>query len=164
MNHLENSSETSLPKIPKWMLWGFVMVAFLGLLDATYLTIKDYDGGGITCYVFTGCDDVLKSQYNNLFGLPIAAWGAMFYFGMLFLSLLYIDVRKGWILGLIMIGGVAGFLFSMGFVYLQLFVIQAICTYCMFSALTSTTLFLLSIFVARRIKKHQALRDFILGK
>lgn len=164
MSHLENSSETPSIKIHKWMLWGFVLVAFLGLIDASYLTIKDYTNGGIQCFIFTGCDDVLRSEYNNLFGLPIAAWGAMFYFGMLFLSLLYIDVRKGIILGLIMLGGLTGFIFSLGFIYLQLFVIKAICTYCMFSALTSTTLFLLSVFTARKIKKHQSLRAFIFGK
>ena len=164
MNHSDSLLETSLPRIPKWMLWGYVAVAFLGLLDASYLTMKDYAGGGIACFVFTGCDDVLKSQYNNLFGIPVALFGALFYFGMLFLSLLYIDVRKGIILGLMMLGSIAGFLFSIGFVYLQLFVIKAICSYCMLSALTSTTIFLLSVFTARKIKKHQTLRAFIFGK
>jgi len=41
--------------------------------------------------------------------------------------------------------GLAGFLFTLWFVYLQIFVIEAICFYCMVSALLSTTIVALAL-------------------
>ena len=53
---------------------------------------------------------------------------------------------------------IIGLLASLWFIYLQLFVIKAICLYCMFSAFTSITLFIFGLFVLNFGKKIVAER------
>ncbi|MBU1151670.1 Vitamin K epoxide reductase, partial [Patescibacteria group bacterium] len=43
-----------------------------------------------------------------------------------------------------------GLIMTIRFTYLQFFVIEALCTYCLFSALTSTTLFVLAWLMRRK--------------
>ncbi len=139
-------------KIPKWLMYGFVVVSFLGLMDATYLTVEHFTGESLGCFIFSGCDIVTSSEWSVIMGIPLALMGAMFYFGMLMLSLLYIDIKKTFILYLLPLGGLTGFLVSCLLVYSQLFVIEAICTYCMISATTSTLLFILGIILLRKLR------------
>jgi uncharacterized membrane protein len=40
-----------------------------------------------------------------------------------------------------------GFVFSMWFVFVQAFLLHAFCQYCMLSATTSTTIFIISMYV-----------------
>jgi uncharacterized membrane protein len=139
-------------KIPKWLMYSFVGVSFLGLLDATYLTVEHFTGEGLGCFIFSGCDIVTSSEWSVIMGIPLALMGAIFYFGMLILSLLYIDTKKTFLLYLLPLGGLTGFIVSCLLVYLQLFVIEAICTYCMISATTSTVLFILGIILFRKLR------------
>lgn len=147
--------ERLLGRVPSWLIWSLIIVSFLGILDAGYLTILHYQGVLPDCSVITGCEEVLTSEYKEIFGLPMALYGLIFYFGMFVLSLLYFDTRHKILVPLIFIGGVTGFLVSIGLVYLQLGVIGAVCEYCMLSALTSTTLFVLGIILLK--KSHVSL-------
>jgi uncharacterized membrane protein len=137
------------------LIWALIIVSFLGILDAGYLTVSYYAGTDVSCTILKDCDLVLNSQYKEIFGLPLSLYGLAFYLGMFFLSLLYFDTRHKILVPLIFIGGVTGFLVSLALVYLQLFVIGAVCEYCMLSALTSTTLFVLGIILLK--KSHSSL-------
>lgn len=153
MKTLENSSETLSLKIPKWLIYSFIGISFIGFLDATYLTAEHYSGAGLNCIIFTGCDTVTTSSYNEMLGLPVALYGAVYYFGILLISLLYIDNPNRKFVSIfkllspkfIPVYTLIGFIMSARFVYLMLFVINAICTYCLLSAITSTLLFILGI-------------------
>ncbi|MFH1284940.1 MAG: vitamin K epoxide reductase family protein [Candidatus Peregrinibacteria bacterium] len=138
-----------MKKIPNWLIWTFAITAFAGLLDATYLTVAQISGSELNCTIFEGCNEVARSKYSEIFGIPVALFGALFYLTMLILSLLYYDTRSRAVLSIIPPIAAAGFLFTLYLVYLQLFVIHAVCIYCMFSALTTTTLFVLSISLLR---------------
>jgi uncharacterized membrane protein len=50
-----------------------------------------------------------------------------------------------------------GFFASLYFVYLQLFVIKEVCSYCMISAATSTILFILGLFIIIKSSKSKAI-------
>ncbi len=83
-------------------------------------------------------------------------WGAFYYSAVFALILLYFiferradQKKKSFILSLAGKFTAIGFVVSLFFVYLQIFVIKAICTYCMASAFTSTLLFLLGVVILR---------------
>jgi len=140
--------------IPNWLIWSLIAVAFIGFLDATYLTAVHYRGADLGCTDWGSCNEVTTSKYSEIFGIPLALLGALYYLGVFILSLIHFDTKKLLPLKLIPFATAFGFLFSLGLVYLQLFVIHAICLYCMFSALTSTTLFILSLFILKYFKKR----------
>ena len=123
----------------------WVALAFLGLIDAGYITVKYYSGGEVSCPITGGCSDVLTSSYSQIMGFPVSAYGFIFYLAVLLLAFLYLDSRKRWIEAAMLLLGLAGFLFTLWFVYLQIFVIEAICFYCMVSALLSTTIVALAL-------------------
>lgn len=56
----------------KWLVLGFLILGFLGFLDATYLTVKHYLGTPINCSIFEGCEKVTTSQYATVGGVPVS--------------------------------------------------------------------------------------------
>jgi len=122
-----------------------VLLSFLGVVDAAYLTSQHYSNLSVPCGInISDCDLVLKSSYSEIFGIPLSLIG-LFYYSLLFVFII-LSVFKNkslWKKFVVVItsGGVA---FSAWLVYLQLFVIHSICIYCMLSALISITIFFLA--------------------
>lgn len=83
---------------------------------------------------------MLTSSYGQIFGIPVALLGVLFYMAVFFSAL------RGWVRG-VKVLAIVGMLMSLGFLYLQLFVIKAICLYCMGSLATSTLNFIFSRFL-----------------
>ena len=54
------------------------ILAFIGMVDALYLSIKR-NAGPIPCHVTRGCTDVLTSKYSEIAGIPISWFGVGFY-------------------------------------------------------------------------------------
>lgn len=136
----------------KWLPLTFSLVSAVGFTDALFLTLKHYEGLKIGCIGFNGCDKVTASAYATIGNIPVALFGLFYYLVILALAITYFVFKNkkkalaGQIFDVMIRLTLVGFLASLWFVYLQLFVIQAICTYCMISALTSTTLFALGTF------------------
>ncbi|MCA1635447.1 MAG: vitamin K epoxide reductase family protein [Acidobacteria bacterium] len=125
------------------------LVALVGLLDAVYLTVEHLSGRSVRCLVVSGCDAVLQSSYATLPGdVPLAALGALAYFTAFSLATLaafgYPKART--LLAPLVVAMFAGALWLL---YVQAFVLQAFCTYCLLSAAVTTTLAL--ILLARRL-------------
>jgi uncharacterized membrane protein len=139
-------------KIPNWIIWFIAIVSFLGFLDATYLTVAHYSNSELNCTFLKGCNEVAASKYSSLFGIPLSLLGTFYYLTILFLALIYWDTKNKMPILIIPLITTFGLIFSGYLVFLQIFVIEAICTYCMMSALTSTTLFVLSLFLIRARK------------
>ena len=53
------------------------LVAFLGMVDALYLTLMR--GQHVPCSVSGGCNEVLTSAYSEAYGVPLSAIGLVFY-------------------------------------------------------------------------------------
>ena len=128
-------------KLQTWIPGGLLGVGLLGFIDATYLTIKHYTQGEITCSITNGCDVVTSSIYSEIFGIPVALLGALFYLTMVVAMIAYLDRKNEKILRLASCFTIAGLLASIYFVSLPAFVLHAWCQYCIGSAITSTTLF-----------------------
>jgi len=135
-------------------LLPFLLLSFaiLGFLDAVYLTAQHYLGFTLACPL-TGCSEVLKSSYAIFLGFPIALFGALYYLTILLGVIAYLDTKKEIFLFGAAVLTIPGFLITLGLVYLQLFVINSICLYCLISAVTTTGLFGLSLpLLLRRIR------------
>ena len=133
-------------QVPKWFIVVGIILAIFGFADASYLSYEHLTQGEVSCPIDgTGCDKVLTSEYSEMFGIPTALYGSVYYLAVFVLFVLLKFKKQGkYLVFLAKVTGV-GFLFSLYMVYLQLFVLHAICPYCMGSAVTSTLLFLVSV-------------------
>jgi uncharacterized membrane protein len=153
MTNLDKPLETNSQKSNK-LIYLFTAISLIGFLDAVYLTVSHYTGH-ISCSVITGCQEVLTSQYSEIFGIPLALLGAAYYLFILISSLIYIDNQNKYSKLILSYIPITGFLFSLYLVYLMFFVINALCQYCLLSATTSTLLFILGIIFIKKDKIKQ---------
>ena len=143
-----NARRKSIVKLP--LLAAFV--ALIGLADAIYLTVKHYTGGNVPCSIVEGCEQVLTSSYAEIAGVPLAIFGAAAY--LIAFSLVMLAAfgnRSTWNLFGIQVTLMA--IFTLWLIYLQGYVIEAFCQFCLLSAATTFTLFiifLISKFARRR--------------
>ena len=156
MKSLEALLKKRLKTVPKWLVWGFVVLSFIGFLDAAYLTAKHYLEIPINCSLFEGCGEVTSSQYATILNIPVSLAGAGYYLLIFVLVIAYLDTKKERILYFISRLTFLGFIVSLWFLYLQLFVIKAICLYCMISFTTSTLLFILGLILLQLEGKEVA--------
>lgn len=120
------------------------VVAIVGLFDSIYLTIHHINGVQVPCGVTGGCETVLTSQYAEVFGIPLAAFGVAAYFIAFCLAILAaFGYRSLWFFFGFQVVLMA--LASSYFVYLQIFVLRSICQYCMVSAAVCFTLCTLAV-------------------
>ena len=141
-------------QVPKWVLVAFLVVSFLGFLDATYLAVEHFRGVIPPCTFLSGCEKVITSEYSVIFGVPVALGGSIYYLTVFILTVLFMQTGRIKFLKYVFYLSILVFLASLAFVYLQLFVIYAICIYCMFSVLTSTTIFGLSLWARTKISSE----------
>ena len=146
------SSKLNLNSI-KFITAGWLAVSLIGFVDATYLTIQHYRGASLDCYVLRDCEEVTTSQYATIGSVPIALLGAIYYLSIILFSAAYLDTKRSRLLTIISILTLLGFLVSVILVYLQIFVIRALCSYCILSALASTLLFVMALVSVRISKK-----------
>lgn len=124
----------------------FVVVSFLGFLDAGYLAANHYFGTPLTCIIVHGCDTVTSSVYSQILGIPVALLGTLYYLTVFLLTVAFFDTKKRVFFDIARICTVSGFLFSLWFLYVQAFLLHAYCIYCLGSVITSTLLFIVTLF------------------
>jgi uncharacterized membrane protein len=129
----------------RWRDAAAAVVALVGVLDSAYLTAEHLSGRSVRCMVVSGCDTVLQSSYATLFGtVPLAAVGAASYFVVFSLATLaafgYRHLR-GPLAALVALM----FAYTLWLLYVQAFVLEAFCTYCLISAAVTTTLAVLVV-------------------
>ena len=106
-------------------------LAVAGLLISAYLSWVHYAGVAPVCVGGSGgCETVQTSSYATILGVPVAALGLVGYSGLLLSALL--RGGAGAYLGLLV--ALVGTFFSAYLTYLELFVIHAICEWCVASA------------------------------
>jgi uncharacterized membrane protein len=116
------------------------VVATVGLGIAAYLTIVHYAGEAPVCAIAHGCATVQKSSYAEVVGVPVALLGLLGYVAIL-LSLLRDDELGRTVTALLTLGG---FAFSAWLTYVEVARIDAICIWCVGSAICMTLLAILS--------------------
>ena len=124
------------------------VLSLVGILIALYLTLyKVGIVGNLSCTIGS-CETVNTSRWATFAGLPVAAWGLAAYVALFALAMAgtyerYEASREiSWLL--VAISGWS-VLFSGWLTYLELFVIRAICIWCVASALVMVAIFVASV-------------------
>ena len=131
------------------------LIALVGLFVALYLTLYKVGVIGELACSIGSCEAVQTSRWSTFLGLPVAAWGLAFYASVLAIALTglterYEDSRP---LALGMLALTAwGALFSLWLTYLELFVIRAICQWCVISAVLAVGLTVVSYLDWRELR------------
>ncbi len=126
--------------ISKLWWWVFTVLSFLGVADALYLTVSHFTNTEVLCSLLEGCDVVLSGPYSIFFGVPVSLIGVLYYILLFFGGLFILSSLKTHLHKYILSVPLLGFVATLYFVYLQLFVIGEICLYCMISAGITTIL------------------------
>ena len=111
-------------------------VAAAGLAIAAYLTIAHYAGADPVCAVAHGCATVQQSGYAELAGVPVAVIGLLGY-----VAILASLARDGevWRTATAFLA-LGGFGFSAWLTYVEVVRLEAICIWCVGSAVCMTLL------------------------
>lgn len=167
--------------LQKKFILAVLILAILGGLDAAYLTYEHYANAFPPCAVsiWVDCGKVLQSKYAMIGPFPVAFLGLTSYSTLIGLLIVRWFTQKQqtfkeflWRLvekyarpksltlekmlfyfqALIAVNGA---LFSIYFVSLQLFVLHAICLYCMFSAILSFSIFGMTLAEYLKVQKYK---------
>ena len=124
-------------------LWAAAVLSGMGIYVSGYLAYKRVAGGGLACTRWAQCDVVNNSIYAYFLGVPISFIGLAGYLLLLALALaaLWATSRVQrqllWLSLLLALGGVG---FSVYLTYLEIYVIEALCAWCIASAIVITLL------------------------
>ena len=103
------------------------VVALAGVAVAGYLTWTHYSGGSAVCPIGGGCETVQESEYAELAGIPVALLGLTAY--AVVLALLAWDSPGARLAAAAL--ALIGLVFSGYLLVVQLFVIDALCAWCL---------------------------------
>ena len=129
----------------KFRLSSFIL-AGIGFVDSLYLTYVKLSNSYAICGPIGDCESVNTSKYAEIAGIPIALLGVGAY---LIIILLLLMENRGdyWAeYGPIMVFGIslAGVLYSAYLTYVEIYVLRAICPYCVVSAVVLVLLLALA--------------------
>lgn len=128
-----NAQNSSLVRSStNWHARILLVLGVAGVLVSAYLTYKTSDPSGVVCSLGGGCETVLSSKYSKLFGIPVSAFGLLWYVAMLGVTW-WIFFKRIWSSSIAVIWALAGLFFSLYLLYLEAFVIHAYCTWCLVS-------------------------------
>lgn len=131
-------------------------VAFLSLVGvfvASYLYLYKIGKIGTMACGTGGCETVQTSEWARLFGVEVSLIGLLGYLALLVVALIGLQPpfahRRGVAILLVAMSGL-GFLFALYLTGLELFVIHAICRWCVVSAVIITLVFVTALLDLRR--------------
>lgn len=120
-----------------WRGRAMLALAALGVALSLYLVWIRYTGAPPVCVGASGCGEVQTSRFAVVAGIPIVLLGLGLYLGLLALSVWRVLAGSATpaLVALGLFGlALAGVLYSAYLTYLELFVLGAICSWCVTSA------------------------------
>jgi len=124
----------------------FIILPFLGLFDAGYVSYEVFADRVPVCTPPFQCAAFLQNDWAYIAGLPLSAYGFVFYTIVLALAIMnFLELKntKKALRGL----ATFGFLFAIYVTFLMAFVVKAWCLWCLISVITLTILFINSKFL-----------------
>lgn len=137
-------------------------LALAGIFISLYLTLYKLGIiGELSCSIGS-CETVNTSKWSRFLGLPVAAWGLLFYLDVFAVAVLStfprFEEERAFSLVLVAESAV-GVLFSAWLTYLELGVIHAICIWCVTSAVIVTLILFVSVADLREFSRPDAAAD-----
>lgn len=134
------------------LLWAAVILSGLGVSISGYLVAKRFSGGSLACTRWAQCDVVNNSVYSQLYGVPVSVIGLAGYLLLLMLAVAALwtagrTQRRTLLLSFVLaLGGVG---FSIYLTYLEIYVIEALCAWCVASAVVIALLAIVTAIASR---------------
>src|SRR3979490_1287165 len=132
---------------------AIALLALVGLFVALYLWLHALGfGGAIKCGAAGGGETVQTSQWAVFLGFPVALYGVVGYLAVLIVALLALRpaalAQRGWD-PLVLLLATIGVVVTAYLSYVELFLIQAICRWCVGSAVIITLIWIVSLLSLR---------------
>jgi uncharacterized membrane protein len=140
-------------RVPVRRIFGIHPGLILAVLDviglgiATYLSVVELQGGVPVCGPIKGCEEVARSEYSRIAGIPVAVFGVG-------LSLVLLSCAIAWwktdLYGLLLAHyglSLVGVIFEAYFLYLQVVVIRSVCVWCTTYGLSLVLRFVIALVV-----------------
>jgi uncharacterized membrane protein len=137
-------------------------LALAGIFISLYLTLYKLGIiGELSCSIGS-CETVNTSRWSRFLGLPVAAWGLLFYLDVFAVATLstfprFEDERAFSIV--LVAQSIVGVLFSAWLTYIELGVIHAICIWCVTSAVIVTLILIVSLIDLREFSRAEQAAD-----
>ena len=136
----------------RFLLIFIFILSLIGAVDAGYLLVQTVSGKAVICpsipvgrFNLNQCSVVLATSYAKFLGLPTAFYGLVAYLFFAILALYALTEKWRNAVKLVLYLAGLGFLISLYFVYLQIFIIKALCFYCLISAANMILIFIVSV-------------------
>lgn len=140
----------AFPGVIELPLWPIPLLSLIGIGVSGYMAYVDVTLTEAVCGPIGDCNAVQTSSYAQIMGIPVAVLGIIFYLAVALIWLFLprvSDVGRRRLAGGALLGlTAAGTLFSIYLTALEIFVIEAVCAWCLTSAIISTGLMLLVAF------------------
>lgn len=143
---MTSSQAANKPKSKTW--WVYLILTIIGLIDSLYLLWIKIANDKAYCLQGVGdCWTVNTSKYSEIFGIPVSIFGII---GYALILIVFLNENKLPFFkanGLNILFGLTffGLLYSIYLTYIELFVIFAICPFCVISATVMMILFGLTV-------------------
>jgi uncharacterized membrane protein len=133
------------------------LIALVGVFVAAYLALYKAGVIGTLACGTGGCETVQLSKWSIFLGYSVAAWGVGYYVAVLLVALAQLQGHwaqsRALSLTMLLLTG-WGVLFTAWLTYLELFVIHAICRWCVGSAVIVVLLFVLAVIDYRATRRE----------
>lgn len=133
---------------------AIALLSLVGLLVAAYLYLYQTGRIGTLACGSGGCEAVQASRYSHFLGLEVSLIGLGGY-AVLLVAALGGGSGPGAARLLALLGGI-GVLFTAYLTWLELFVIHAVCRWCLGSAVIITAIFVLALLELRALRSGPA--------
>lgn len=145
------NSEISSAKISRRVILAVLTLSLIGFVDASYLTAEYFSGGEPYCSFLEGCSTVTQSKYAAVGPIPVSLLGLLFYISVFFSAFIYKEIESKLAFKFLLLLASAGFAVSLLLTYIQAFVLDAYCIYCITSAVISTLIFILVLSLRKKL-------------
>jgi len=135
------------------------LIAIIGLIDSFHLISIYFQPDvctqtGSFFSIPLDCGTVARSEYSSFLGIPVAIYGVIFYVSIILVvmyqrELQFLPITPYQLLALQV---TTGQLVSLVLFYIQIFVVKAICVYCMLSFCTATSMFIIFLYLRNFFK------------
>lgn len=135
-----------------------VLLSLAGLFISAYLYLYKLGKIGSLACGTGGCETVQLSSWSRIAGVDVALIGVLGYAGLLALTLAALQpglAGRRWPATLLAILAGIGVLFTVYLTYLELFVIHAICRWCVAAAFVILAIFIVALLDVRRLPRDR---------
>lgn len=140
----------------KKYIFAVFIFSLLGLLVSGYLAYEYSLPTSITCPLTgSGCNTVRNSIYSTMLGISVPYFGIAYYALVAGLCVYLLEKQNTKLKILLFILGLTGFLLSLYLTFLEAFIIQAFCFWCIISAILATLIFFCTGAIIRPTRFYQ---------